>query len=76
MNQSFLIFFFFYLVYDLSTSSKCGMSAMIPSIRVGHLRLKVLFSAALKLDLTCLLHCEFPATAYLNKSGQVTGSYI
>jgi hypothetical protein len=31
---------YFFGVYDLSTSGKCGTNYLIPSIRVGHLRLK------------------------------------
>ena len=67
---------YYFVVYDLSTSGRSGASNLIPAIRVGHLRLRVLFSEALPLDLACILHCEYPATMYLSKSGNVTGSYI
>ena len=67
---------YYFVVNDLSTSGKCGISNLIPAIRVGHLRLKVLFSQALPLDINALLLCEYPATVYLNKQGRVTGSFI
>ena len=67
---------YYFFVNDLSTSGRSGSSNLIPAIRVGHLRLRVLFSEALPLDLACILHCEFPATMYVNKTGHVTGSYI
>jgi hypothetical protein len=31
---------FFFAVYDLSTSGKCGTNYVVPAIRVGHLRLR------------------------------------
>ncbi len=31
---------FFFAVYDLSTSGKCGTNFVIPAIRVGHLRMR------------------------------------
>ena len=67
---------YYFVVNDLSTSGRSGSSNLIPAIRVGHLRLRVLFSEALPLDLACILHCEFPGTMYVNKTGHVTGSYI
>ena len=67
---------YFFAVYDLSTSGKCGTNYVIPAIRIGHLRVRVLFSEALPIDLTMLMYCEFPATLYLGKTGKVVGSYI
>lgn len=67
---------YYFVVYDLSTSGKSGLSNLTPAIRVGHLRLRVLFNEPLPLDLTCLIHCEFPSTVFLNKSGGVTGTYL
>lgn len=31
---------YFFMCYDLSTSSKCGTNYLVPSIRVGHLRFR------------------------------------
>ena len=43
---------------------------------LGSLRVRVLFSEPLPIDLTMLLYCEFPATLYLGKTGKLTGSYL
>jgi hypothetical protein len=67
---------FFFAVYDLSTSGKCGSNYVIPSIRVGNLRIRVLFNEALNIDVTMLVYCEFPSTLYIGKTGKVTGSYL
>ena len=67
---------FFFGVYDLSTSGKCGTNYVIPAIRIGHLRVRVVFSEALPIDLTMLLYCEFPATLYVGKTGKLGGSYL
>lgn len=66
----------FFAVYDLSTSGKCGSNFVVPSIRIGHLRVKVQFNAALPIDLTMLAYCEFPNTLYIGKSGNVTTSFM
>ena len=63
-------------MYDLSTSGKSGTNYVIPSIRIGHLRVRVLFSEALPIDLTMLMYCEFPATLYVGKTGKLGGSYL
>ena len=67
---------YFFAVYDLSTSSKCGTNYVIPSIRIGNLRVRVLFSEALPIDLTMMLYCEFPATLFIGKTGKLGGSYL
>jgi hypothetical protein len=38
---------YFFGVYDLSTSGKCGTNYLIPSIRVGHLRLRYPYNKTL-----------------------------
>ena len=67
---------YFFAVYDLSTSGRSGTNYVIPSIRVGHLRVKVTFSQGLPIDLTMLVYCEFPATLYLGKTGKVGTSFV
>ncbi len=68
------------MTYDLSTSCKSGTSYVIPATRAGHLRIRVLWSEPLPLDLTMVMYCEFPSTLFLNKQGatsnlKVTSSY-
>ena len=67
---------YFFGVYDLSTSGKCGTNYVIPSIRVGHLRSKIQFNEALPFDMTLLVYCEFPSTLFIGKTGKIGGSYV
>jgi len=65
-----------YIVFDLSTSGHAGASFVIPSLRLGHVRLNIDFSEAINLDLECLIYCEFLSSLYLPKTGVPTGSYF
>jgi hypothetical protein len=58
---------FFFAAFDLSTSGKSGTGFVVPSIRVGHLKFRVLLSDALPMDVAMLLFCEFPSTLFLSK---------
>lgn len=67
---------YYFACFDLSTSGHCGTNYVIPSMRVGHLRLHVQFSEPLPVDMTMLLFCEFPSTLFIHKSGKVTTRYF
>ena len=56
---------YFFSVYDLSTSGNSSSNYLIPSIRVGNLRVSVTFNTALDIDLTMLVYLEFPSTLFL-----------
>lgn len=56
---------YFYSVYDLSTSGNSASNYLIPSVRVGNLRVSVTFNRALDIDLTMLVYLEFPSTLFL-----------
>ena len=43
---------------------------------IGNLRVRVLFSEPLPIDLTMMLYCEFPATLFVGKTGKLGGSYL
>ena len=62
-------------MYDLSTSGKSGSNYVVPSIRVGNLRVSVQFSEGLPIDLTMLMYTEFPSVLYLTKSGKLSHSF-
>jgi hypothetical protein len=62
------------MTYDLSTSGKSGTNYVIPATRSGHLRIRVLWSEALPIDMTMVMYCEFPSTLYLNKQSASTSS--
>jgi hypothetical protein len=63
------------MCYDLSTSGNSGTGFVVPTIRVGHLRFRILWSDALPRDIVMLMLCEFPSTLYLNKDGGSTKSF-
>jgi hypothetical protein len=69
------------MTYDLSTSGKCGTNYVIPEVRSGHVRIRILWSEPLPIDLTMVMYCKFPSTLYLNKENatssnlKVTSSY-
>ena len=67
---------YFFCVYDLSTSAKSGAANLIPSVRVGHIRTRVLFNDPLPIDITMLVLAEFPAVLFISKSGKIGSSYI
>ena len=37
---------------------------------------RVQFSEALPIDLTMMMHCEYPSTLYIGKGGKTTASYV
>lgn len=63
---------YFMSCYDLSTSSKCGTNYVVPTIRSGHLRIKVQFSEPMPIDLTMIMFCEFTGTLEITKDGATT----
>jgi len=67
---------YYLAVFDLSTSSNCNSAGLTPAIRLGHLRVKITFSEPLPVDLTCLLHAEYPSALFLTKDGGITGTFI
>ena len=67
---------YYFCVFDLSTSGKSGARNLLPAIRVGHLRARVIFNEPLPLDLTMLMFCEFPSTMFLSKTGRIGSSYL
>ena len=42
----------------------------------GHYRLKVTFSKALPIDITCLLFQEYPSSVFLSKNNKVVGTFL
>lgn len=66
---------YYFACYDLTTSGRCGTNYVVPSIRVGHLRIHVQFNEPLPVDLTMLVFCEYPTTLFIHKSGKVTTRY-
>lgn len=67
---------YFMAVFDLSTSMAAGSGQLLPSVRLGHVRLNIHFNAAVTIGLECLLYSEFLSTLYIHKTGKVTSTYF
>ena len=67
---------YFFSCFDLSTSGKSSSRNFLPSLRVGHLRARVLFNEPLPVDLTMLIFCEIPSTLFIGKTGKMSSSFL
>ncbi len=62
--------------YDLSTNGQSAIDSVIPSIRLGNLRLKVEFSATTVEELTLVMYAEFPSLIQIDKFRRIKTSFI
>lgn len=66
---------FFFMYYDLSTSSHSNLDFVVPSVRQGNLQLQINFSKTTTKDLTLLIFAEYPTLIKINAARQVSMSY-
>ncbi len=66
---------FFFVGYDLSTSSNAAASYVIPAVRQGNLHLQVTFSQSIPDELTMLIYAEYPTLITMDKNRQIAMSY-
>ncbi len=66
---------FFFMYYDLSTSSHSNLDFVVPSVRQGNLQLQINFSKTTTKDLTLLMFAEYPTLIKINEARQVSMSY-
>ena len=66
---------FFFLVYDLTTSSNAAAEYVIPAIRQGNLQIQVTFSGPLPFELTMLIFAEYPTLIKISQTRQIRISY-
>ncbi len=66
---------FFFLVYDLTTSSNAAAEYVIPAIRQGNLQIQVTFSEPLPFELTMLVFAEYPTLVQITHNRQIRMSY-
>ncbi len=66
----------FFCVYDLTTSSQSFLDFVIPSVRLGNLRLKVEFSSTTVEELTLLMYAEFPSLIQIDKFRRIKMSFL
>ncbi len=52
---------YFFAAYDLTTSSNSGMNFLVPSVRLGNLRLNLEFSTTIEEEMTIIVYAEFPS---------------
>jgi hypothetical protein len=68
---------FFIAGYDLSCANDSSNPYGVPTVRSGHLRLKILFNKAAESELTCLAFAEFPELLELgNGAKTIKSSYV
>ena len=66
----------FFAVFDLSTSGQSSMDYIIPSVRLGNLRLKVEFSSTTVEELTLVMFAEFPSLIQIDKFRRIKMSFL
>ncbi len=66
----------FLCAYDLSTNGQSAIDTVVPSVRLGNLRLKVEFSNTTVEELTLLMYAEFPSLIQIDKFRRIKSSFI
>ncbi len=66
---------FFFVAFDLTTSSDATAEFVIPAVRQGNLNLQVTFSEATPIELTLLIYAEYPTLIKMDKNRQIRMSY-
>ncbi len=66
---------FFFVAYDLTTSSDASADYVIPAIRQGNLNLQVTFSEPTPLELTMIVYAEYPTVIKMDKNRQIGMSF-
>ncbi len=66
----------FFCVYDLTTSSQSFLDFVVPSVRLGNLRLKLEFSSTTVEEMTLLMYAEFPSLIQIDKYRRIKMSFL
>ncbi len=66
----------YFCVYDLSTCGESYIDFVVPSVRLGALRLKVEFSTPTVEELTLLMYAEFPSLIKIDKYRRIKMSFL
>ena len=66
----------YFCLYDLTTSANSGMNFLVPSVRMGNLRLNLEFSATTVEEMTLLIYSEFPSLLTIDKYRQIRMTYV
>ncbi len=65
----------FFCAYDLTTSANSGMNFLVPSVRLGNLRLNLEFSCTTGEEMTILMYSEFPSLLTIDKNRRIRMTY-
>ncbi len=74
--DEFMIGGCFFCVYDLSTSGQSAIDYIIPSVRLGNLRLKIEFSSTTVEEISLVLYAEFPSLVQIDKFRRIKMSFL
>ena len=66
---------FYFVAFDLSTSSNAAASYVIPAVRQGNLHLQVTFSQSIPDEVTMLIYAEYPTLITMDRNRQIRMSY-
>ena len=65
----------YFCAYDLTTSGTSGMNFLVPSVRLGNLRLSLEFSSTIVEEMTLLIYSEFPSMLTIDRNRQIRMTY-
>ena len=65
----------YFCAYDLTTSANSGMNFLVPSVRLGNLRLNLEFSSSIVEEFTLLIYSEFPSLVTIDRNRQIRMTY-
>ncbi len=65
----------YFCAYDLTTSANSGMNFLVPSVRLGNLRLSLEFSSTTAEEMTLLIYSEFPSMLTIDKNRRIRMTY-
>ncbi len=67
---------YFFCAYDLTTSGNSGMNFLVPSVRLGNLRLNLEFSGTIEEEMTIVIYAEFPSMLTIDQYRRIRMTYV
>ncbi len=58
---------YYFCAYDLTTSANSSMNFLVPSVRLGNLRLNLEFSTTIEEEMTIIIYAEFPSMCTIDQ---------
>jgi hypothetical protein len=66
----------FMCTFDMTTGQNSGLQFLVPTTRFGHLRLSVIFSEPLPIEVECLIFQEYPVELKIDKHRAIGFTYV